>query len=381
MQSFAWGPGNPLGNFAAAPGFGAQAVYLLLAIFVAGKFYAVFALLFGHGLTLQTRRMLRLARGRRAVATRMYLRRLAFLLAVGALHAVLLYFGDILVTYALCALVPLALAWARTRTLLRATRAAWIAAAAGLLWMRALDSLAGGDASDAIAAAIARARTIYVTAGYFGQLPQRIDDALGLFGAGFWLAAVQVVALMLLGALAARLGWLRRPQRHPRLWRTAARVGLGVGLPCALLGGWLNLRATRAAPDGGFGPDALLLAASTLLTFAYLAAAVRWRASPFMRRALRWLAPAGRMPLTNYLAQSLAMGALLSGWGLGLAAHATAPELALGAIAFFVAQLLASRVLLARVGQGPLEALWRRATYGAGTGRVSATSCCRPAGP
>jgi len=42
-------------------------------------------------------------------------------------------------------------------------------------------------------------------------------------------------------------------------------------------------------------------------------------AALFLRRAppvvVAWLAPAGRMPLTNYLLQSVAMAMLLPDWG------------------------------------------------------------------
>jgi uncharacterized protein len=71
------------------------------------------------------------------------------------------------------------------------------------------------------------------------------------------------------------------------------------------------------------------------------------------------------MPLTNYIAQSVAMGLLLSGWGFGLGASASRAELALLALAIVAVQLVASRAWIGRFGEGPLEAVWRRATYGA----------------
>jgi len=70
------------------------------------------------------------------------------------------------------------------------------------------------------------------------------------------------------------------------------------------------------------------------------------------------------MPLSNYLAQSLAMGALLSGWGLGWGAWMNTWQLALLAAAIVSVQWLASRWWMARHAQGPLEALWRRLAEG-----------------
>jgi uncharacterized protein len=70
------------------------------------------------------------------------------------------------------------------------------------------------------------------------------------------------------------------------------------------------------------------------------------------------------MPLTNYLLQSVAMGALLSGWGAGLGGRFNHAQLAGLALLIVVVQWLVSRWWIGRFGQGPVEALWRRATYG-----------------
>jgi uncharacterized protein len=90
-------------------------------------------------------------------------------------------------------------------------------------------------------------------------------------------------------------------------------------------------------------------------------------ASMFMRRApaivVRWFAPAGRMPLTNYFLQSVAMGALLSGWGLALGPQLNYWQTAGLGLGIFVVQMGLSRAWLAYMRQGPLEALWRTWTY------------------
>jgi uncharacterized protein len=65
------------------------------------------------------------------------------------------------------------------------------------------------------------------------------------------------------------------------------------------------------------------------------------------------------------------MGALLSGWGLGLGINASYAELTALALGVFVLQLVVSRWWLARHAQGPLEAVWRAWTYH-GLGRGTA---------
>jgi uncharacterized protein len=69
------------------------------------------------------------------------------------------------------------------------------------------------------------------------------------------------------------------------------------------------------------------------------------------------------MPLTNYLLQSIAMGALLSGWGLALAPRLGYAQTAALALAIFFAQVVLSHWWLRHFGQGPLERAWRKWTY------------------
>ena len=76
----------------------------LIFIFVQGKFYTLFSLLFGMGFAVMMQRAS--ASGRPFVG--LYLRRTLVLLAIGLVHALLIWSGDILVTYALIAFVLLA---------------------------------------------------------------------------------------------------------------------------------------------------------------------------------------------------------------------------------------------------------------------------------
>jgi uncharacterized protein len=172
----------------------------------------------------------------------------------------------------------------------------------------------------------------------------------------------QIMALFVLGALAGRLGWLARPQRHRRVWRAATWIGIAA-LPFAAAAAWLNFTTFRDSPGEPTSVGYALQNVGSLAACLYVAAFVRLRHRPVMRRLIAWLAPAGRVALTNYVAQSVAMGLLLSGWGFGLAACLARAELALLALAIVAAQFIASRAWLARFGQGPIEALWRRATY------------------
>jgi uncharacterized protein len=136
-------------------------------------------------------------------------------------------------------------------------------------------------------------------------------------------------------------------------------------VPFAAAGAWLNFVTMRDSPGDPSVIGYALQNVGSLVALLYVATLVRLQRRPSISRLIAWLAPAGRMPLTNYIAQSVAMGLLLSGWGLGLGASASRAEMALLALAIVAVQLVASRAWIRRFGEGPLEAVWRRATYGA----------------
>lgn len=73
------------------------------------------------------------------------------------------------------------------------------------------------------------------------------------------------------------------------------------------------------------------------------------------------ISPYGRMSLTNYITQSIIGSALFYHWGLGLQATTT-ESFAIG-IAIFLVQFTFCRMWMSRHSHGPLEYLWKRATW------------------
>ncbi|HXF44524.1 MAG TPA: DUF418 domain-containing protein [Burkholderiaceae bacterium] len=380
IQSFVWGAGDPLGYFLTVPSAVDAALHVLIGTFVSTKFISIFAFLFGLGAALQFRSIARRVAhshpgpgvGENAALTAaqaVYRRRLRFLLAVGVAHGLLLYHGDILAFYALCGFVLVRFLPQRPAAILRATIVCWILAALLMVAAAVFAEAARpwlADDPHMVPPEALRAFEIYVEGSYLEQLPQRFADYTSVLFSLAVVSVPHVLGLFLLGVLAARLGWLTRPQRHVRLWQAATWIGTAA-VPVAAYGAWLNFETMAREPGAPSAIGYTLQFFGSALACLYVAALVRLRATPPVAAAIRWLAPAGRMPLTNYLLQSLVMGALLSGWGFGLGDALTRAELAALALAIVAAQLAASRAWIARFGQGPLEAWWRRVTY-AGTG-------------
>ena len=82
------------------------------------------------------------------------------------------------------------------------------------------------------------------------------------------------------------------------------------------------------------------------------------------RRCLQPLAPMGRMALSNYLAQSVICTLIFYGYGLGHYQQLPRAWHIPFALALVAVQAVFSAWWLKRFSMGPVEYLWRWATYG-----------------
>lgn len=353
IQSFLYGATNPIGYIGPEAGALDRIAYFATAAFVSLKFMPLFALLFGVGFSLLYAKL-----QRTATPKKIYRRRMSFLFVFGVLHGIFFYFGDITQMYAVAGLILLLYVDRDIHGVGRAARNWWIGAA---LFTVALYLLVGSTQSlpPEYVADIRQNFEIFSTGSYLEQLPWRINE-FGDLIIGNFLGLPLTVALMLTGMLAQRAGWLQQPDA--RAWRTASTLGLIIGVPSALLYAY-RLYSDASAYGLAMTPQAATIPMMLSVALAFLYASVFMRRAP--RGLIALLAPAGRMPLTNYLMQSVAMGALVSGWGLALGPHLSYWQTSALALTIVTAQIFLSQLWLGpmQMKQGPLEAAWRAWTY------------------
>ena len=354
------GEGLPPG-LAGADALAAWLIYVL----VQGKFWVLFSLLFGAGFAvLQARAD---AVGAPFVAP--FVRRAGLLFVLGVAHALLLWVGDILHTYALAAIGLLLfrrvepLARGVTGVLLFALLTFGIGAMA-LIYL--LSSTKGGGeptVDPQVAVDAARAAAIYAHGGFADVTAQRAREFAEQLGSDVFMVPV-ALAVFLVGSWLLGAGPLSRPDAHRRFHRVLVFGVLPVGLVLCTWG------ATLATGMGPVPTDAEMLAqflgwlGAPLMTLGYIGAiallTLRPAAGAFLRR---WLAPAGRMALTNYLMASLICSTLFYGYGFGLWGQVSRAGQVGIVAAVFVVQTFASRWWLARYRYGPMEWLWRAFTW------------------
>lgn len=175
--------------------------------------------------------------------------------------------------------------------------------------------------------------------------------------------ATLLIGMFLLGVWFIRSGVMENSGAHLPLFRKLAFIGLPAGIALGMLG---SLIAVTHIPgtehDGFFLAHGLLTFGNLPACLGYVAMIVLMLHSRSAFAKVRVLAPFGRMALTNYLCQSLVMGWVFLGYGLGQWDMPRAGQV-LFALALCGVQIAFSHWWLARFRYGPAEWLWRAITY------------------
>lgn len=336
-------------------------------VFLQGKARSAFAFLFGVGFGILMHR----AQARGASFGGFYLRRMLVLLAIGAANLAFLFWGDILIVYALLGMALLLFRGVSQRLLLSLGLGLIIGPpiVAGLIEAvtgTPLPNLAG-LAPMAVEEGYGALAPAYVSGDYLAFVCANLRYYL-LHNAGETGPVVVydlgVLGLFMLGLWAARRGVFDDVERHRPLLRRLVWVALPLGL---LLSAIHATRRLGIPVDGAvYGVVSAAYMGLPIMAFGYLAALTLY----ISRRGewlTRLLAPMGRMALTGYLASNALGSFVWYAWGLGRindTAWLTTLVMNGLAVAVFVSLCVFSAVWLRVFRFGPAEWVWRSLTYG-----------------
>jgi uncharacterized protein len=323
-----------------------KVVAFLIVALAQGKFYLLFAFLFGYSLTL-------ILKSRSTNSIKMYLRRLVGLALLGAGHAYLFFIGDILMSYALLGLVLLLFIGRSMRTVLFASVFSYLIGLVLLTLVffetRGTESSAGGFISnpDALDKALTGSFLDSVV-GRANAIPEALLVQLFIN----WFPAM---SMFLLGLAAGRIGLLSDPTKNKTLWRKCVIVGVFVGLPAGIASAWLAL--VPEDPNGVYGIAGVVVgfALAPALSAGYVGAI----ALLSHRRFMSYTEPAGRMSLTGYLGESILLAAIFCGWGLGLFGLLSLTQALIVALSVWIALEIFAKLWLRNFAYGPFEWILR----------------------
>ncbi len=342
-----------------------QLAYWLTTVFADQKFMTIFSMLFGAGIALMGER----AEAKGLSPAWLLYRRNFWLLVLGAVHAYLLWHGDILVIYSLCGFIVILFRRRKPATqftlgLIMLMIASALSVSAGLSFgqwpqdqvQKSLEDWAPG------AETIARELAIY-QGNWIGQLEHRVPKAIEfhtfIFGFwGFWRAG----GLMLIGMALFRWGVFSASLDRSRYSRLAI-AGLLLGIPAVIYGTWLNFAGGWHYASSFFLNAQFNYWASVFISLAYVSLVMLWCKGGQLAALRERLAAVGRMAFSNYIAQTVICTLVFYGNGLGLFGQLQLWQMLLVVIGVWVVLLLISPWWLARFHFGPLEWLWRSLTY------------------
>ncbi|HVG25763.1 MAG TPA: DUF418 domain-containing protein [Thermoanaerobaculia bacterium] len=344
--------------------------------FVQGKFIAIFAFLFGVGFAVQLER----ADGRRFGWT--YARRLLILLGFGLAHGLLIWFGDILLTYALTGFVLILFRKRRDKTLLMWASIAFLLPllliTAGFIASRF--GVKPPTPPPVTPEKLASLREIFAEGAWVDIQQQRMKDTLGNWAAFpflFW----RLLALFLFGVLTWRRRLLQPPaELLPRYRRVMAwALGSGVVLSIAATAlRWMSGSTPSRLTPPGYAAMVLSWFGTVILATGYVCAVILLCNDAVWRARLRRFGCVGRMALTNYLLQSIVGTLIFYNYGLGFFGSVGPAVLLPLTVLLYAIQVAFSGWWLRRFRFGPAEWLWRSLTYGRRFALVEASPAALP---
>jgi uncharacterized protein len=327
------------------------------------KFITLFSFMFGLGFGIQMSRAE--ARGARFMG--FYPRRLVALAIFGLIHGILIWSGDILLTYAFSGALLLLFRKRQQKTLL------WWAGS-----LMCIPILVNG---------------VFLGMYVFGlryswMLPKppdmkKINGIISIYGHGTvrqilsqnwieWkhqapsaLFGIYTLALFMLGMWVWRAGILERLDEYKPVLKRVFKFCLPIGLA-------LNLYTTVVfllVPQNrisywGWTAGMIVLVSAHILSAGYASGLALWFLSGRGRRLLTWFAAVGRTALTNYLLESVLCTLFFYHYTTGLYGRVGPALGMLLTIVLFAAQVVLSNWWLKRYRFGPMEWLWRGLTYG-----------------
>ncbi len=347
--------------------------WLINFAFTDGKMRGLFTFLFGASMLLIADRA---GKGGGLGPYQTHYRRMFWLLVIGLIHAYVMWWGDILVPYAIAGTFAFLL-WRLSPRVLITIGAVILASLIGygLMGVAQIDALH--------AAAMAPGASAETLAAWEGVRllvdtpPEFARDAVAGFGGGFTdvIKARSQMALMMETALLVPDGYLEAFAQmligmglfrlgfftlkwSTRSYLTVLAFGYLIALP---FNAWLGWRAMSGGFEGMFLHEMGVWSAlpRPFVALAHASLILLLVRSGAVRGLVDRLAAAGRMALSNYLGTSLMVMVIFDGWAFGLYGQLERYQLYYVVAGIWAAILLWSKPWLERFHYGPFEWVWR----------------------
>ena len=331
--------------------------------FVQGKCITLFAFLFGLGFAVQMTRA-----EERGKSVSFYPRRLAILFVIGMIHATLIWWGDILVPYALMGFALLLFRKRSQKTIaLYAVGffcSEFLVTIGFTIWGHFHPSAPPPPRAVGLTPQMLHSISVYRDGSFWDMARLRVEDWSQANWPAWWMLTF-VWPRFLAGLWVWRTGLLKNVEAHVPLIRKVCGWSLAIGLGCDAAMAYFKwvMPPPRGVPTlaGLLNQFSHSLSLPALACF-YACVVLLLVQNANWKRRLSPFAAVGRMALTNYLLQSL-----LCTWFFHWTKLFGKVGPAMGlvpTVALFAIQIPVSVWWLRHYEFGPMEWLWRSLTYG-----------------
>ncbi|PSL28375.1 uncharacterized protein B0H99_11619 [Planomicrobium soli] len=327
-------------------------IYDFIDVFIQASFYPLFAMLFGYGLAMQYLK----AEERKQAFMPVAVRRLLVLLAIGILHAFFLWYGDILISYAIIGFLLIGMLRLSSKLLAGMALLIYTVPHALILALMFYAVSINPSFYTGIQA-VQSSIDAYANGTFIDIFAQRLSDWVYSNNPfNFIVLLATILPFMMVGAAAAKWRLIERTKHYRKVWISLAVVPLFAGV---------LLKATPQLIDKNYAYVYLQdFFGGPLVAIGYAAIIALLAQSEGFRKLLRPLGQVGRMSLTIYIMQSLIATFIFYSYGFGLYGKVDLLTGTLIALGIFAIQMIFAEAWLSKFNQGPLEKLWRRWTYG-----------------
>ena len=336
-------------------------------IFIEGKFYSIFSLLFGVGFAIIISNIAKNQRG-----FSVFYRRMSILTIFGLLHLLLLWAGDIVALYALLGfLLPLfrnipdrklliisalfllfPVAMDTFKILTDHRFSLMIPIEKALQYFNARNGIDDGNFSVWLLEGTTYADVLkFNLSGSFIRCQEFIEDN----------RVFKVLGLFILGLYIGRNRMYARLNEYAPVLKSIRNYGFLAGLPISCLLAW---NAVNGRPLGLIAGSAINALSVLPMSLAYVSSICLWYIKNQDAKLFKIIAAPGRMALTNYIGQSAIGMIIFYGVGFKLALSTGLVHVELIAAGVFMFQILFCNLWLRYFRFGPLEWIWRVMTYG-----------------
>jgi len=329
------------------------------------KFMGLFTLLFGAGIVLFSEK----AREKGVKSGPLHYRRTLWLLFFGLIHAYLLWRGDILVSYALCALIIYLYHRMKPKTLLIL---GLISIFIGFLipflsgmsipyWPpEAIENsmLSWRPTQEAIQSELAAYQGNWINSLKFRAISSIFMQTFLFLYEFAW----RTGGIMLLGMALFKWG-VFSAEKSKRFYFLMMLLGFVIGLPLIIYGMIKNFNAGWSLEYSMFHGAMFNYWGSILVSLAYVAITMLWEKNGRDCLPKKLLKNVGRMAFSNYFLQTIICVFIFHSFGLKLYGMLDRWQQILIVPGVWTINILFSYFWLRRFRFGPMEWLWRSLTY------------------